>query len=100
MLINKENDMKIKTSNSKYKVAIIGEMSNEMNAAFESNLKAVFEKFGKKIANIVIDTNTGKHYKMVITAKSGATENVTFSTTNRNTVKIYMSYVTKFLKTA
>ena len=92
--------MKIKTNGSKFKVTVLGEMSNEMNAAFESNLKAVYSNYGSKIANIVIDTNTGKHYKMVITAKSGATENVTFSTTNGNTVKIYMSYVTKFLKTA
>ena len=33
--------MKIKVSGTKYKVAVLGNMSNEMTSSFESNLKAV-----------------------------------------------------------
>ena len=92
--------MKIKTNGMKFKVAVIGDMSSKMNSAFESNLKTVYAKFGNKIANIVIDCSGKSHYKMTVTAKSGATENVTFSTTGTGTVKVWMAYVNTFLKTA
>jgi len=92
--------MKIKTNGTKFKVTVLGNMSNEMTSAFESNLKAVYSKFGNKVASIVIDATGSKHYALTVTSKSGANEVVTFSTSNGNTVKVYMSYVTKFLKTA
>jgi len=90
--------MKIKVSGTKYKVAILGNMSNEMTSAFESNLKAVYTKFGGKIASMVIDATGKTHYALTVTSKSGENEVVTFSTSNGNTVKVYMSYVTTFLK--
>ena len=92
--------MKIKTNGTKFKVTVLGNMSNEMTSAFESNLKAVYTKFGGKIASMVIDATGKTHYALTVTSKSGANEVVTFSTSNGNTVKVYMSYVTKFLKTA
>ena len=92
--------MKIKTNGMKFKVAVMGNMSNKRNGAFESNLKTVYAKFGNKIASIVIDCSGSSHYKLTVTAKSGATENVTFSTTGTGTVKVWMAYVNTFLKTA
>lgn len=92
--------MKIKTNGTKFKVTVLGNMSNEMTSAFESNLKAVYTKFGGKIASMVIDATGKTHYALTVTSKSGANEVVTFSTTKGGTVKVYMSYVTKFLKTA
>ena len=92
--------MKIKVNGMKWKVAVIGSMASNMNSSFESNLKTVYAKYGNKIASISIDCSGSSHYKMTVVAKSGATENVTFSSTNGNTVKVWMGYVTTFLKTA
>ena len=92
--------MKIKVNGTKYKIAVLGNMSKTMTSSFESNLKAVYSKFGNKVANIIIDATGKTHYALTVTSKTGATEVVTFSTSNGETVKVYMSYVTKFLKTA
>jgi len=92
--------MKIKTNGTKYKVSIVGDMSNNMSGAFESNLRTVYAKYGSKIASISIDCSGKLHYKLTVVAKSGATEDVTFSSTNGNTVKVWMAYVNTFLKTA
>ena len=48
---------------------------------------------------MVIDATGKTHYALTVTSKSGENEVVTFSTSNGNTVKVYMSYVTTFLKT-
>lgn len=92
--------MKIKTNGTKFKVTVLGNMSNEMTGAFETSLKAVYTKFGSKISSIVINATGKSHYALTVTSKSGAKEVVTFSTSNGNTVNVYMPYVTKFLKTA
>ena len=88
--------MKIKTVFGKLKVNVTGAMTSAFSQEFEKELKAVCNKFNN-VADIQIDCSGKTHYKMYITAKTGAKEIVVFSTTNVNTIKVYMSYVRTFL---
>ena len=71
-------------------------MSNEMNDAFATELRTFFTKYGKYVANVSINATGNTHYYMTVVAKSGASERVTFSTTNGATVKVYMKYANIF----
>lgn len=88
--------MRVKTLNGKLNVKVIGNIASNFAREFENELKVVGNKFNN-IADIYIDCSGKTHYKMYITAKNGSKEIVVFSTTNVNTIKVYMSYVKTFL---
>ena len=90
--------MKVKTNGMKFKVDIVGSMSNEVNDAFATELRTFFTKYGKYVAKVSINAEGNTHYYMTVVAKSGASERVTFSTTNGATVKVYMKYANIFMK--
>ena len=88
--------MKIKSMHGKIVVNVIGNMSSSFSKEFEKELKIVCDKFNN-VANIQIDCSGKTHYKLYVTTKSGAKNMFTFSTTNVNTIKVYMGYVRTFL---
>ena len=90
--------MKVKVNGTKFKVSIIGTMSNEMNDAFATELRVFYAKFGKFVKSVEIDASGKAHYVMTVVATNGTSERVTFSTTNGNTAGVYIKYANAFMK--
>ena len=89
--------MRVKTRNGKLNVTVMGNMASSFLREFEKELRYMGDKYDN-IADVSIDCTGKMHYKLYVTAKNGAKRMFIFSTTNTNTIRIYMRIVTTFLK--